>query len=137
LLCAATSAAHNGLLFLLQPFTVLLTQTRQAVCAVKQSLFLRCLWLVVKQLFTFFKVCCSIASWEMVATILSIKSLHVAHTTILSHFAMTCFIHCYAERRGAQKSVIDKKVGRQKNLGNILAWPNGLGNRFCLQNWFL
>ncbi len=39
----ATSAAHNSLLFsffLLQPFTVLIKQTRQAVCAIKQSIFL-------------------------------------------------------------------------------------------------
>ncbi len=43
----ATSAARNRLLFflfLVQPFTVLMKQTRQAVCAVKQSIFLRCLW---------------------------------------------------------------------------------------------
>jgi len=42
----ATSAAHNRLLFflfLLRLFTVLLKQTRQAVCAIKQSIFLRCL----------------------------------------------------------------------------------------------
>ncbi len=39
----ATSAAHNRLLFflfLLRPFAVLMKQTRQAVCAVKQSIFL-------------------------------------------------------------------------------------------------
>ncbi len=39
----ATSAAHNRLLlflFLLQPFTVLMKQTRQAVRAVKQSILL-------------------------------------------------------------------------------------------------
>ncbi len=39
----ATSAAHNRLLFfsfLLQPFTVLMKQTRQAIHAVKQSIFL-------------------------------------------------------------------------------------------------
>ncbi len=38
----ATSAAHNRLLFffLLRPFTVLMKQTRQAVHAVKQSIFL-------------------------------------------------------------------------------------------------
>jgi hypothetical protein len=39
----ATSAAHNRLLFflfLLQPFTVLMKQTRQAVRAIKQSIFL-------------------------------------------------------------------------------------------------
>ncbi len=29
--------------FLLRPFTVLMKQTRQAVCAVRQSIFLRCL----------------------------------------------------------------------------------------------
>jgi hypothetical protein len=36
----ATSAAHNRLLFLLWLFTVLMKQTRQAVCAIKQSIFL-------------------------------------------------------------------------------------------------
>jgi hypothetical protein len=39
----ATSAAHNRLLFflfLLWPFTVLMKQTRQAVRAIKQSIFL-------------------------------------------------------------------------------------------------
>jgi hypothetical protein len=39
----ATSAAHNRLLFflfLLRPFTVLMKQTRQAVCTAKQSIFL-------------------------------------------------------------------------------------------------
>jgi hypothetical protein len=39
----ATSAAHNRLLFLfnlLQPFTVLMKQTRKAVRAIKQSIFL-------------------------------------------------------------------------------------------------
>ena len=36
----ATSAAHNRLLFLLRPFTVLMKQTRQAVHNVKQSIFL-------------------------------------------------------------------------------------------------
>ncbi len=40
----ATSAAHNRLLFfffLLRPFTVLMKKTR----VIKQSIFLRCLWL--------------------------------------------------------------------------------------------
>jgi hypothetical protein len=36
----ATSTAHNRLLFLLQPFTVLMKQTRQAVRDIKQSIFL-------------------------------------------------------------------------------------------------
>ncbi len=36
----ATSAAHNRLLFLLRPFTVLMKQTSQSVRAVKQSIFL-------------------------------------------------------------------------------------------------
>jgi hypothetical protein len=42
----ATSAAHNRLLFFLfflRLFTVLMKQTRQAVRAIKQSIFLRCL----------------------------------------------------------------------------------------------
>jgi hypothetical protein len=46
----ATSAAHNRILFflfLLQPFTVLMKQTRQAVHAIKQSIFLRCLWYIL------------------------------------------------------------------------------------------
>jgi hypothetical protein len=44
----ATSAAYSRLLFflfLLRPLTVLMKQTRQAVRAVKPSIFLRCLWL--------------------------------------------------------------------------------------------
>ncbi len=40
----STSAGLNTLLFLLQPLTVLMKQTRQAVRIVKQSIFLRCLW---------------------------------------------------------------------------------------------
>ncbi len=35
-----TSAAHNRLLFLLRPFTVLMKKT----CAIKQSIIFRCLW---------------------------------------------------------------------------------------------
>jgi hypothetical protein len=35
-----TSAARNRLLFSLQPFIVLMKQTRQAVRAIKQSIFL-------------------------------------------------------------------------------------------------
>jgi hypothetical protein len=34
-----TSAGLNKLLFLLRPLTVLMRQTRQAVCAVKQSIY--------------------------------------------------------------------------------------------------
>jgi hypothetical protein len=43
----AASAARNRLLFfliLMWPFTVLMKQTRQGVCAIKHSIFLRCLW---------------------------------------------------------------------------------------------
>jgi hypothetical protein len=36
--------------FLLQSFTILMKQTRQAVRAVKQSIFLRCLWVEVKDI---------------------------------------------------------------------------------------
>jgi hypothetical protein len=36
----ATSSAHNRLLFVLRPFTVLMKQTRQAVLIIKQSIFL-------------------------------------------------------------------------------------------------
>jgi hypothetical protein len=46
LVVPTTSATRNRLLsflFLMRPFTVLVKQTRQAVCAVKQSVFLRCL----------------------------------------------------------------------------------------------
>jgi hypothetical protein len=45
----ATSAVLQGFLFLLQPLTVPMKQTRQAVCAIKQSILLRCLCLRVKQ----------------------------------------------------------------------------------------
>ncbi len=50
-------------LFLLQqPFTELIKQTRQAVYMPLSSLYiLRCLWLVPKQFFTFFKACCYIS----------------------------------------------------------------------------
>jgi hypothetical protein len=41
--------------FLLQPLTALMKQTRQAVRAVKQSIFLRCLWLK-KQLISIFSI---------------------------------------------------------------------------------
>jgi len=40
----ATSVCLPGLLFLLQPFTVLMKQAKQAVRAIKQSILLRCLW---------------------------------------------------------------------------------------------
>ncbi len=39
-----TVASLNRLLFLPWPLTVLMKQTRQAVCAIKQSTLLRCLW---------------------------------------------------------------------------------------------
>ncbi len=42
---SATSTRLPMLLFLLRPLTELTKQTRQVVCAVKQSIFLRCLWL--------------------------------------------------------------------------------------------
>jgi hypothetical protein len=44
--CPLTSPSRNRLLFflfLLQPFTILMKLTRQAVHTVKQSIFLRCL----------------------------------------------------------------------------------------------
>jgi hypothetical protein len=40
----ATSASLPRLLFLLQPLTALMKQARQVVCAVKQTILLRCLW---------------------------------------------------------------------------------------------
>jgi hypothetical protein len=40
-----TSTGLNRLLFLMRLLTVLMKQTRQALCAVKQSILLRCLWL--------------------------------------------------------------------------------------------
>ncbi len=43
----ATSTGLPRFHFLLQPLTVLIKQTRQAVCAIKQSILLRCLWLKV------------------------------------------------------------------------------------------
>ncbi len=42
----ATSACLPRLLFLLRPLTVLMKQTRQAVCAIKQYFLLRCRWYV-------------------------------------------------------------------------------------------
>jgi hypothetical protein len=41
----ATSAGLPRVLFLLQPLTVLIKQTRQSVHAIRQSILLRCLWL--------------------------------------------------------------------------------------------
>jgi hypothetical protein len=41
----ATSTSLKRLLFLLWPLTVLMKQTRQVVCAIKQSILFRCLWL--------------------------------------------------------------------------------------------
>jgi hypothetical protein len=41
----ATSASLPRLLFLLRPLTVLMKQTRQVVCDIKQSILLRCLCL--------------------------------------------------------------------------------------------
>jgi hypothetical protein len=38
--------------FLLRPLTVLMKQARQAVCAVKQSILLRCLWMNPWELFS-------------------------------------------------------------------------------------
>ncbi len=43
---SATSAGLPGLLFLLRPLIVLMRQTRQVVCAINQSILLRCLWRV-------------------------------------------------------------------------------------------
>ncbi len=54
-MCPLLAAVLIGIFFfLLQLLTVLIKQTRQAARAVKQSIFLRCLWLVFKELFTFF-----------------------------------------------------------------------------------
>jgi hypothetical protein len=39
-----TSASLPRLLFLLRPLTVLMSQARQAVCAINQSILLRCQW---------------------------------------------------------------------------------------------
>ncbi len=46
----ATSASLNRLLFLLLILTVLMKQTRQAVCAIKQSIIVRCLWMHLNNL---------------------------------------------------------------------------------------
>ncbi len=43
-LLLAPHLPRHFLLFLLQPLTVLMKQTKQAVCAIKQSILLRCLW---------------------------------------------------------------------------------------------
>ncbi len=42
-----TSAGLPWLLFLMRPLTVLMKQTRQVGRAIKQSIFLRCLWSTV------------------------------------------------------------------------------------------
>jgi hypothetical protein len=43
-MCPLLAPVLIGFFFLLQPLTVLMKQTRQAVRAVKQSTLLRCLW---------------------------------------------------------------------------------------------
>jgi hypothetical protein len=45
-MCPLLALVFVGFFFWLQPLTVLMKQTRQAVRAVKQSILLRCLWLV-------------------------------------------------------------------------------------------
>jgi hypothetical protein len=47
---ATSSKAIFSLFFLLQPLTVLIRQTRQAVRAINQFIFLRCLWFYVTDL---------------------------------------------------------------------------------------
>jgi len=52
----ATSASSSKakllfFLFMLQPLTVLMKQTRQAVRAIKQSILLRCLWAMPRECF--------------------------------------------------------------------------------------
>jgi hypothetical protein len=42
-MCPLLAPVFHGF-FLLQPLTVLTKQTRQVVCAIKQSILLRCLW---------------------------------------------------------------------------------------------
>jgi len=50
----ATSATFFLFSFLLQPLKGLMRQTRQALGAINQSIFLRCLWYVqVSQIFEF------------------------------------------------------------------------------------
>jgi hypothetical protein len=44
-MCPLLASVFQGF-FLLQPLTVLIEQTRQVVCTVKQSILLRCLWSV-------------------------------------------------------------------------------------------
>jgi hypothetical protein len=44
-MCPLLALIFQGFFFLLQPLTVLMKQTRQAVHAIKQSILLRFLWL--------------------------------------------------------------------------------------------
>ncbi len=53
----ATSTGLWRLLFLLWPLTVLMKQTRQAVCTIKQSILLRCLW--TDHICIYYKTFCS------------------------------------------------------------------------------
>jgi hypothetical protein len=47
-MCPLLAPVLIGFFFLLQPLTVLMKQTRQAVGAIKQSILLRCPWLSLK-----------------------------------------------------------------------------------------
>jgi hypothetical protein len=53
----ATSSGPPRLLFLLQKLTVLMRQTKQAVCAIKQSILLRCLWFGLTYLISMDSTC--------------------------------------------------------------------------------
>jgi hypothetical protein len=46
-MCPLLAPIFQGFFFLQWPLTVLMKQTRQAVCAFKQSILLRCLWIIL------------------------------------------------------------------------------------------
>jgi len=48
-MCPLLAQVFQGRLFLMQPLTVLMRQTRQAVHVIHQSIFLRCLWSRLKK----------------------------------------------------------------------------------------
>jgi len=56
LLLAPLIIGFFSFFFLLRPLTVLMKQTRQAVCTIKQPIFLRCLWLPLTLMFSFAEV---------------------------------------------------------------------------------
>ncbi len=109
----ATSAGLSRLLFLQWPLTVIMKQTRQAVCALKQSILLRCLWFYPMILDTI-KIC----SFSAVKTFIGKKYSfqNQVKNDVLNHATVKCFVVLLQtfEERGKKKkneTIIFKKRG--------------------------